>query len=112
RSTAMRAVVVIVCAVAVVSATLPAHSQPRPAVLEKISVEERIGERVPLDLWFSDAIGRRLQLRELFDAADPRPVFLVLSYVRCKMLCSLVLHGATDAVAAMSLRAGRDYRFV
>lgn len=101
----------VACAISIACA-VPAHSQPRPAALDRVAIDERIGERVPLDLWFSDAIGRRLQLRELFDPANPRPVLLVLSYVRCRMLCSLVLHGATDAVAAMSMRSGRDYRFV
>ncbi len=108
----MRAAIVMMCAICVVAATLPAHGQPRPPALDQVRVDERIGERVPLDLWFSDAVGRRMQLRELFAEGDPRPVFLVLSYVRCLMLCSLVLRGATDAVAALPLRAGRDFRFV
>ncbi len=87
-----------------------AAAQPRPPVLDKVRLDARIGERVPLDLTFSDAAGRRIELRELFDGK--RPVLLVMSYVRCRMLCSLVLRGATDAVRAMPLALGRDYRFV
>ncbi|MCW5804630.1 MAG: SCO family protein, partial [Deltaproteobacteria bacterium] len=78
--------------------------------LEAVRLDDRVGDRVPLDLWFGDAAGRRLQLREMFDGE--RPVLLVLSYVRCRMLCSVVLRGATDAVRAMPLALGRDYRFV
>jgi protein SCO1/2 len=89
-----------------------ADGLPRPPALDRIGVDERVGERVPLEAWFSDAIGRRVQLGELFTPSERRPVLLVLSYVRCRMLCSLVLRGATDAIAAMPLVLGQDYRFV
>jgi len=91
------------CAVA--SAELP----PPPAV-QAVRVEERIGAQVPLDLLFSDATGKRTQLGEMFDGR--RPVLLVMAYVRCEMLCSLVLHGTMDAVKALPLELGRDYRLV
>jgi len=108
----MRLALPIACAIAALAGSAVADGLPPPPALQQARVDERIGERIPLDLWFSDAIGRRLQLRDVFDPANRRPVLLVLSYVRCRMLCSLVLRGATDAVAAMPLVLGRDYRFV
>lgn len=82
----------------------------RPAQLRGVGVEEHIGESLPLRLVFTDTSGRRIALSTLF--GDGRPVVLVLTYVRCKMLCSLVLHGVIDAIRALRLELGRDYRVV
>jgi protein SCO1/2 len=65
---------------------------------------------VPLELWFSDAAGRRIQLGELFGRR--KPVLLVMAYVRCRLLCSLVLHGTTELVRSLPLALGRDYEVV
>lgn len=97
----------VAAAIAAASGTAVAQ---RPPALEQVGIDDRVGARVPLDLWFGDADGRRIQLRELFDGR--RPVLLVLGYVRCSMLCSVVLRGATDAVRALPLELERDYRFV
>jgi protein SCO1/2 len=88
-----------------------ARAEPsRPAQLRGVGVDERVGERIPLGLMFTDTSGRRVALATLF--GDGRPVVLVLTYVRCKTLCSLVLHGVIDAVRALPLELGRDYRVV
>jgi protein SCO1/2 len=88
-----------------------AHAEPpRPAILQRVGLDTRAGNQVPVDLWFSSTEGRRIQLAELFDGE--RPVLLVLTYVRCKMLCSLVLRGTIDVVRAMKPELGRDYRVV
>src|SRR5262249_10188473 len=71
---------------------------------------ERVGDTIPLPLKFTDTSGRRVALSTFFDGS--RPVLLVLTYVRCKTLCSLVLHGVIDAVRALPLELGRDYRVV
>lgn len=87
-----------------------AAAQPaRPPVLRDVGLDEHVGDKIPLDLAFTDAAGRRIQLRQLFDG---KPVVLVLAYMRCKMLCSLVLHATTEAVRGMKLALGRDYRLV
>jgi protein SCO1 len=88
-----------------------AAAQPaRPPALRGVGVDEHIGAKLPLDLHFADAAGRRIQLAELFDGHTP--VVLVLAYLRCKMLCSVVLHATTEVVRAMPLEVGRDYRLV
>jgi len=96
-------------AVAMVAYTATAGAAPA-SVLQKVSVDEHVGERIPLDLAFTSTSARRVELGTLFDGR--RPVLMVLTYVRCKMLCSLVLRGAIDAVRAMPLELGRDYRVV
>lgn len=95
----------------VAAAARPALAElPRPAALAEVRVDERIGQRVPFDLLFTDATGRRALLGSVFDGRTP--VVLVLAYVRCQMLCSLVLHGTTDLVRELPLALGRDYRIV
>ena len=92
----------------VASAAVAEPSRPPP--LRGVGVEEHVGARIPLDLTFNDAAGRRIQLAALF--GDGKPVVMVLAYMRCKMLCSLVLAATTEAVKAMPLELGRDYRVV
>lgn len=102
------AVVAVIAGVAVPRA---GHAQPaRPPALANVGLDEHVGARLPLDARFTDTVGRRIQLGALFDGR--RPVLLVLAYVRCKMLCSLVLGATTEAVRTLPLALGRDYRVV
>ena len=73
----------------------------RPPPLRGSGIEEHVGTRIPLDLTFNDAAGRRIQLAELFGGG--KPVLMVLAYMRCKMLCSLVLSATTEAVRGRSV---------
>lgn len=89
----------------------PARAQPpAPPALGAVGVEDRAGARVPLDLLFTEAGGGRVRLGDFF--GDGKPVLLVLGYVRCSMLCSLVLRGAVRAVRRLDLVPGKDYRIV
>jgi protein SCO1/2 len=83
---------------------------PPPPAVQAVRVEERVGAQVPPELLFSDASGKRTRLGELFDGE--RPVVLVMAYVRCEMLCSLVLQGTIAALEKLPLELGRDYRVV
>jgi protein SCO1/2 len=101
----------LLLALAAAAAPAAALAQPaRPPVLRGVGVDDHTGARIPLDLLFTDAAGRRLELAELF--GGDRPVVLVLAYLRCKMLCSVVLQAITEVVRAMPLEVGRDYRLV
>lgn len=97
-------------AVLVLALHAGAAAQPRPPVLDRVRVDEHLGEQVPGDLLFTNASGRRVRLETLFDGE--RPTLLVLTYVRCRMLCSLVLQGTLEVVRALPLALGRDYRLV
>ncbi len=103
----MRLTAVLLLALALAPVAL---AQPRPPLLERVAVDEHVGAHLPFELWFSDAAGGRVQLGEVF--SSDKPVLLALTYVRCRMLCSLVLRGVTDAVRDLPLQLGRDYRIV
>jgi protein SCO1 len=81
----------------------------RPAPLQEVGVDERIGERIPSELSFIDTTGRRVALGSLLD--ERSPVLLLLTYVRCESLCSLVLRGTIDALRALP-RDGARVRLV
>jgi protein SCO1 len=92
-------------------AAAPAAAEPSPPpALQGVGVEDRVGARIPLDLPFTEVGERRVRLGDYF--GDGKPVLMVLAYVRCRMLCSLVLQATVDAVRAMPLEVGRDYRLI
>lgn len=72
-----------------------------------IGLDEHVGAKVPLDLQLTDSTGKPVRLGSLFDGK--RPVLLVMAYARCQMLCSVVLHGVSDAVRGATAVAGKDY---
>jgi protein SCO1 len=94
---------------ALASATAHEAAAVPPAV-EAVAVQDRTGQRVPFDLRFTEADGRRVKLGDFF--GDGKPVLLVMAYVRCSMLCSLVLRGTVRAVRELDMEPGRDYRII
>lgn len=89
--------------------TSPAQAQPAmPPPVREVAVSERIGAAVPADLRFTDSTGRTRRLGEYFQPGTP--VVLSLTYNRCAMLCSLVLRGTMNALAALDEPPGTGYR--
>lgn len=80
-----------------------------PPQLENIGVDQRLGERVPLDAQFFDESGARVRLGDF--TADG-PILLALVYYDCPMLCNMVLDGMAKAVMPITLEQGSDYRIV
>lgn len=107
----MKRAVTVAVALAALLATGTARGEaPAPKPMQDIGVEEKLGRNIPLDLELREAGGERVRLGDYF--GDGKPVILVLAYVRCKMLCSMVLQGAAEAVEDMDMVPGDDYRIV
>lgn len=81
-----------------------------PSALEAVTVEERLGETLPLDLDLVDDQGRAVKLGDYFGKG--RPVILNLGYYGCPMLCGLVLNGLTKGLKNMPFQPGREYDVV
>lgn len=81
-----------------------------PDVLKEVSIEQRLNERVPLDLKFKDESGREVRLEEYF--AKGKPVVLSLVYYECPMLCNQVLNGMVGALEALSFTPGEEFEIV
>ncbi len=76
---------------------------------DRVGVEERLGETIPLDrLHFTDEAGQPIALKDIFD----RPIFLTLVYYRCPGICTPVLQEAASVIDKSDLTPGVDYRVI
>jgi protein SCO1/2 len=78
-----------------------------PPALQKVSLEQRLNEQVPLDLVFRDETGREVKLAEYFQKG--RPVILSLVFYECPMLCNQVLNGLVSSIKTLSFNAGQEF---
>ncbi len=81
----------------------------KPGLLGKIGIDQRIGEKVPLDLPFVDENGKDVKLGDYF---GKRPVLLAMVYYECPMLCTQVLNGVTGALKTLSFDVGKEFDVV
>jgi len=101
-----------ILAALVTSAAAAAFAQPaqeKPTLLRDVGYDQRLGERVPLDLVFRDEAGRPVALRSLFRG---RAVVLSLVYYRCPMLCTLTLNGLASALSVLTFDVGKEFDVV
>ncbi|MFY9821143.1 MAG: SCO family protein [Thermoanaerobaculia bacterium] len=84
-------------------------SSEMPGVLKSVGYDQRIGERVPLDVPWRDEHGREVKLGDYLGAAGHKPAVLVLAYYHCPMLCDMVLQGVETGLKPLSLDPGRDF---
>jgi protein SCO1/2 len=81
-----------------------------PPTLQKVGIEQKLNEQVPLDAVFTDENGKSVKLGDYFGKG--RPVILALVYFECPMLCNEVLNGLTGSLKSLSLNAGQDFDVV
>jgi protein SCO1 len=74
-----------------------------------VSLEQRLGGQIPLDLAFTDESGRTATLGEFFGG---KPIVLAMVYYECPQICTLVLDGVARGLRPLNLLAGEDYRVV
>lgn len=87
----------------------PGNARIDPHAFADLSFHEHPGAQLPLDAQFRDGSGRQVTLGS---ALGGRPTVLVLEYLRCQNLCSLVLSGATAALARAELIPGKQLNLV
>jgi protein SCO1/2 len=81
----------------------------RPPMLRDVGIDQRLGQKLPLDAILQDEAGRPVRLGEYFGR---RPVVLVLAYYNCPMLCTQVFNGLTSALRVLSFDAGKEFDVV
>jgi protein SCO1 len=81
-----------------------------PETLKRITIEQRLGEQLPLDAEFKDESGRTVKLGDYFNKG--RPVILAFVYYECPMLCNEVLNGLTGSLKGISFDAGKEFDVV
>jgi protein SCO1/2 len=88
-------------------AGLPASAMP--PVLRDVSFEQRLNQRLPLNLPFRDDAGRRVKLGDYF---GEKPVILAFAYYSCPMLCTQVLGGLASSLKVVTFGAGVEFAVV
>jgi protein SCO1 len=90
----------------------PGESIPntKPSILDKVGLDQRLNQQVPLDLAFNDEHGQAIQLQQYF---GQKPVILMLVYFQCPMLCTQVLSGFTGAMLGIRrFDIGREFNVI
>jgi protein SCO1 len=85
-------------------------NQNKPAILEDIGVDEKLGEQIPLDLRFANSEGDSVSIGELIESG--KPVVLNPLYYECPVLCGLVLDGVFNMVEDLAWTPGNEYTII
>jgi len=110
RVTVAAGVLIYLVMAGTLRAQMPDRLEALPVALEEVQVEERLGERVPMDLTFVDSAGQSVRLGDYF--TGDRPVVLTLVYYECPMLCTLVVNGLTEAMKNLDWLPGREFEVI
>lgn len=85
-------------------------SSGKPRALEKVNIEQRLNEQIPLDLRFRDENGQSVRLGDYF---GKKPVVLSLVYYSCPQLCNQVLNGLTSSLMTLSaFSIGKEFEVI
>ena len=82
----------------------------KPAVLDKIGIDEHLGDKIDLELKFNDEKGEEVELGTYF--TKDKPVFLMLIYYECPTLCSLHLNALMETFKKFEWEIGDEFELV
>ena len=88
---------------------LASHGRRPSSVDATPTLEQRLGQKLPLRSEVRTALGDSVTVRDFLGGP---PVVLVFAYFHCPNLCTLVLNGLANALARTELVLGRDYRIL
>lgn len=74
---------------------------------EEVGLDDKRGEKIPLDLSFVNHLGETVQLGQFFESG--KPVLLTMVYYDCPMLCHLLLDGVTAGLRGIPQTPGVEY---
>lgn len=80
-----------------------------PSALEGVGVDQRLGERVPMDVALTDSSGRIVTLRDCFRG---KPVVVTPVYFECPSLCTVTLNQLSRSLSALKESVGTDFDVV
>lgn len=81
-----------------------------PDALQKIGIEQKLGDQLPLDTELKDENGKAVKLGDFFTGS--KPVIVAFVYYECPMLCNEVLNGLTGSLKGLSFEAGKEFDVV
>ncbi|GAM11642.1 hypothetical protein OR1_03958 [Geobacter sp. OR-1] len=75
---------------------------------KKVEVKELLGNKIPLDLKFTDEYGKVIRLADLITT----PTIIVPVYYSCTNVCNFLQGGLAKVLPAVKLQPGKEYRVV
>jgi len=75
---------------------------------ENLGLDEKLGDRIPLDLVFRDEQGNPVTLAELVT----KPTILAPVYYRCPNVCHFLQGDLARVLPGIKLKAGEDYQVI
>jgi protein SCO1 len=91
-------------------AAVYAQTYGRPLALRNVGIDQKLNQRIPLNLTFTDEYNHQVTLSQYFK--PNRPVVLSLVYYSCPMLCPLVLQAEMESLRNTGLKLGTDFEAV
>lgn len=77
-------------------------------LFKSVGLDEKLGQKVPLDVTFKDSSGKSVTLSELVD----RPTLLQLVFYHCPQTCNMMMSSLANALPGVTFTPGQDYRAV
>lgn len=81
-----------------------------PKEVENVTVEQKLGSKVPLDVMLTDSLGRAVKSGYYFDSR--RPVLVTLNYSDCPVLCNVQLNALVESLNQVDLALGGDFQIL
>lgn len=100
------------CALAVLAGSREALAQRAAEVVKQVGFDQKLDEKIPLDLVFKDETGADFRLDAYFGPQKKKPAILLFVYYECPMLCTQVLNGFVRAMKPLGLKPGADFEIV
>ncbi|TWU38464.1 SCO family protein [Novipirellula artificiosorum] len=75
-----------------------------------ITVEQKLGNTIPLDLPLVDSAGHQVTTGDFLDGK--KPTIVTLNYSDCPMLCNVQLNALTQSLNELDLKIGEDFRIL
>ncbi len=102
--------IVCVCSMLLLPATTAlADGGTSDDIVNKVGFDQRLNEQVPFDLMFHDETGALVRFGSYFGT---KPVVLMLGYLGCPNLCSVVSRGMVASFNELSFNVGDQFNVV
>lgn len=95
------------------SSCLPAVAQLNigpPKEVENVTVDQKLGGQIPLDISLTDSMGQPVKTGYYFDSR--RPVLVTLNYSDCPVLCNVQLNSLVETLNNVDLALGGDFQIL
>jgi len=91
------------------------YQEPAPTVdaipeLAGVTIIDKLDSQLPLDATFRDDRGNLVHLRDVLP--KDRPAILQIGYMKCPMLCSLVMNALLRGIQDMDWTVGQQYDII